>query len=222
MIHKTSGIVLGHIKYRDSSIIAQILTREFGHQAFIVNGVRSSRGRSSIAYFQPFTILDLVIYLKESREIQRISEYKPVLTWHQTAVQSQAVLMFLAEVMTKLMGQDKSPNTELYEEVVVHLLAYNKDNSDPDFHIRFILSLLPFLGFTIESGASLFQNMNEVSDQEEIIRFLDFLISDNTGIAAVNGEIRRHTLEIMIRYLQFHVPGFGDVKSLKVLTQIFR
>jgi DNA repair protein RecO (recombination protein O) len=76
MLKKTAGIVLSHIKYKDSSIIVRIFTRELGLKAYLVNGVRSLGKGSKIALYQPLTLLDLVVYDKENSGLQRISEAK--------------------------------------------------------------------------------------------------------------------------------------------------
>jgi DNA repair protein RecO (recombination protein O) len=65
MLSKTQGIVINYVKYKESSIIAKIYTKEFGIQSYIENGVRSARAKNKIALFQPLTLLDLVIYHKE-------------------------------------------------------------------------------------------------------------------------------------------------------------
>ena len=76
MLKITSGIVLSHIKYKDTSIIVRIFTRELGLKAYLVNGVRSLGKGSKIALYQPLTLLDLVVYDKENSGLQRISEAK--------------------------------------------------------------------------------------------------------------------------------------------------
>ena len=74
MIAKTKGIVLSYMKYGDNSIIARIFTEEYGYGSYIVNSIRSQKSKKSIGYFQPFSILELVLYVKETRDLQRISE----------------------------------------------------------------------------------------------------------------------------------------------------
>jgi DNA repair protein RecO (recombination protein O) len=75
MLHKTRGIALNYIRYRESSIIAKIYTEAFGIQSYIVNGVRSSKSKMNrIALFQPLTLLDMVVYHKSKEAtIHRIS-----------------------------------------------------------------------------------------------------------------------------------------------------
>ena len=75
MIIKTKGIVLSYIKYGETSIICKIFTETISIQTFIINGIRKSKSKN-IALYQPLTILDLVIYHKESSGIQRIKEAK--------------------------------------------------------------------------------------------------------------------------------------------------
>ena len=62
MLHKTKGIVISFVKYRETSIIVKIYTEAFGIQTYIENGVRSAKGKNKIALFQPLTLLDLVVY----------------------------------------------------------------------------------------------------------------------------------------------------------------
>jgi len=64
MLNKTRGIVINYIRYRETSVIVNIYTEEFGIQTYIENGVRSAKSKNKIALFQPLTLLDLV-YLSE-------------------------------------------------------------------------------------------------------------------------------------------------------------
>jgi DNA repair protein RecO (recombination protein O) len=78
MLHKTRGIGLSYLRYRESSIITKIYTEAFGIQTYIVNGVRSSKSKNNrIALFQPLTLLDMVVYHKNKEDtVHRISELK--------------------------------------------------------------------------------------------------------------------------------------------------
>ena len=45
MLHKTKGIVLGHVKYGESSLIIHVYTEKFGIQSYIENGVRKAKAK---------------------------------------------------------------------------------------------------------------------------------------------------------------------------------
>ena len=116
MIEKARGIVIKYIKYQESSIIAQIFTDEYGLTPFMINGIRSPRSKRSIGYFQPFSILDLVAYIKPGREIQRLSEYKYLIPTHsiQTDIRKSTIVLFLSEILTKLLHHEKGPQEHLF------------------------------------------------------------------------------------------------------------
>ena len=73
------------------------------------------------------------------------------------------------------------------------------------------------------SGGELFENMNKVADQQDIEGLINQLLNVSfENKVEANGDLRYRTLEVLIHYFQHHVPGFGEVHSLKVLRQIFR
>ena len=108
MLHTTQGIVLSHIKYRETSIIAKIFTEAFGLQAYLVQGVRTKKPKYNIALFQPLTLLDMVVLHKKQRSIQRITEircYTPnsnILT----NISKATIAIFIAEFLTKVIREE--------------------------------------------------------------------------------------------------------------------
>ena len=222
MIEKTRGIVLNHIDYSERSIIVKMYTEHYGYQGFVVNSVRSAKSRQGMAYFQPFTVLDMVIYMKPSRDLNRISEFKPLLNWNGNDVKTQSILLFLSEVVNKLLRNEHAENQGLFNYIFDSLQNF-KSSSAENFHLLFLLQITSHLGITILSGAEIFENMNQVVDQQEIENLIDELLevpSDNNIMAS--GSLRFRVLEVFMNYFQHHVPGFGEVQSLKVLRQIFR
>ena len=81
MLHKTKGIVLNFVKFKETSVIVKIYTEKFGLQSYIENGVRSSKSKNKIALFQPLTQLELVVYHDPKKEINRISEIRCILPY---------------------------------------------------------------------------------------------------------------------------------------------
>lgn len=223
MIKKTQGIVLSHIPFKETSIIARIYTRDFGYQAYIVNSIRSARSKQGLGFFQPFTQLDLVVYMKENRDLHRLSEYHSIGLVSNHSLIKQTVLLFLAEVVEKLLRNDHSENTELFDFVRSSLDTYYSHESLPNFHLQFLLHMTPYLGLSAISGSELFENMNRVSGHQEIESFIEQLIhADLKDNIDASGDLRRRALDSLIQYFQHHLDGFGRIHSLKVLSQIFR
>lgn len=223
MIVKTQGLVLNHIDHRETSIIVNLFTKDFGYQGYVVNSVRSAKSKQGMAYFQPFTVLDMVTYMKPNRDLHRISEFKPIMTWSSQDVRQQSVLLFLAEVLNKLLRNEQSKNPVLFNYLLDSLRHLKSLSDIENFHLVFLLKMTPYLGITIISGEELFENMNQISDQADLENMVNKLLDDpfNKNITA-NGDLRFRVLEALMLYFRHHVSGFGEVLSLKVLRQIFR
>lgn len=103
MLKKTQGIVIHYIKYRESSIIVKIFTRDLGLKSYIVNGVRSAKSKSKMALYQPLSLLDLVVYDKENASLNRISEVKLNYPFQRIPFDfhRSGVAMFVGEVLSK-------------------------------------------------------------------------------------------------------------------------
>ena len=62
MLIKTQGIVFKSIKYRETSVISDIYTREKGLRDYIFRGVRSKRAKVKASLLQVMSVVDMVAY----------------------------------------------------------------------------------------------------------------------------------------------------------------
>lgn len=228
MVTKTRGIVIKYLKYKESSIIALIYTEEYGLTSFMINGIRSPRSKRSIGYFQPFSLLDMVVYLKSNREIQRLSEYKffhPSFQIKQD-IRKSTIILFLAEILGKLLVHEPDDEHKaLFEFLSNAILTLDQLESNiENFHLHFLLKLMPYMGIGVEDGDSLIHSMElELIEQDEkLIAFISRLISSSMNeITESSGKIRYKALELILNYYQHHTSPLGEIKSLKVLHQVF-
>ena len=106
MLLKTKGIVLNFIKFKETSIISKIYTERFGVQSYIINGIRVKKPKFKISFFQPLSLLDLVVYNNRKSSINRLSEVKfdyIYLTNYQHP-EKISICFFLSEVLMKLIN----------------------------------------------------------------------------------------------------------------------
>ncbi len=73
MIIKTDAVVLKAMKYRDTSKIVTFYTRRFGKLKGIAKGARQLRSKFGAA-LDPLSQVSLVLYKKEQRDLQLISQ----------------------------------------------------------------------------------------------------------------------------------------------------
>jgi DNA repair protein RecO (recombination protein O) len=224
MLFKTLGIVLSHIKYRETSIIVKIYTEAFGIQSYVVNSVRSKNSKPKIALYQPLTLLDLVVYHKESQPIHRISEVKtdiPLATIPFDFKKS-CIGIFLTEILVKTLKEENS-NPALFTFLHQSILSLdNLTKNYENFHIQFLLGLANFLGFALETAGDLLEQVRKKNiGEERISEILELMLNSNYTMAIpISTTERREILELIIKFYQLNVENFGELKSIEVLKDL--
>ncbi|CAG5071707.1 DNA repair protein RecO [Dyadobacter sp. CECT 9623] len=231
MLHKTRGIALSYIRYRESSIIAKIYTESFGIQTYIVNGVRSAKSKTNrIAFFQPLTLLDMVVYHKSKEDtIHRLSEikcYAPFASIPFDVVKSSLAL-FVTEILGKTLREEES-NEPLFHFIQESVLFLDQAEANfENFHIQFLFQLSSYLGFGTETGEDLENELNEnnyprTMDLIELEAARQLLVSQFGTIVPLDRTRRTRILEKLIFFYKIHMDGLGEIKSLEVLREIMR
>jgi DNA repair protein RecO (recombination protein O) len=242
-LHKTKGIVLRVVKYGETSVIVTVFTALFGIQSYLVNGVRSSskKGSGRANLFQPSAILDLVVYHNELKQLNRIREFKWGIVYQHilTDVPKNAAALFMIELLSKCLKQPE-PNAELFEFLEEVFTTLDKSNGRcmANLPLFFVLHLSHFFGFRIDDNYNeerRFLDLHEgsfVTEQPQHPYFLEgkqaeissqllkVMQVDELEDIALNHDFRRHLLQAFERYYAFHVPDFGTMKRLPVLSEI--
>lgn len=240
MLEKTRGIVLHQIKYTDSGIVAQLYTRKFGRQSFLIRGMRNRKTGKHNILFQPLFILDLEIGYKESREMNVLREftvsYPPYDIY--SDIKKTSVAIFLGEVLTSVL-REESAHEEMFDFIENSIIYFDGCRVGyANFHIAFLAGLSSFLGF--EPGPrereddSFFDMTNgiyvavppthgnyvnpEISD---ILARVFAASYDTVGSIILTGTLRNEVLDTLIRYYSLHLSGLKKIRSLEVLKQVF-
>lgn len=247
MLHKTKGIVLRSVKYGETSLIVSIMTELFGLQSYIVSGVRKSskKGAGKANYFQSASILDLVVYYNEIKQLHRIKEFHwGHLYQHIYAdVKKNAVALFMVELLIKCLKQPEA-NSDLYhftEDAFIHL-DESKESVTANFPLFFALNLAGFFGVPPNplKGASrepgnLYFDLKEGNFSTEQPVHPHFIEGKQALVTAellkvrqpgelndikLNHEFRRELLHAYENYYALHIHDFGTLKTLPVLKEI--
>ncbi len=242
MLYKTRGIVLRTVKYGETSVVVNILTELFGIQSYIVNGVRTEKkSRSPKAnLLQPATILELVVYFRENKNLQRISEFHPgylYKTLHSVVIKNM-VALYIVELLQKTLKQPET-HEMLYNFAEEALRALDGiEGVAANLPLYFTLRLAALLGFRINgrfSPSTSFLNLAEgifVNSPPHHPYYLDEETSRITdrllwcpGVEAIcsiylNKEIRRRLLSAYLEFIKLHIPDFTELKSVRVLQEI--
>ncbi len=227
MLHKTQAIVINYIRYRETSIIAKVYTQKFGIQSFIENGIRSSKGKNKIALFQPLSLLDLVVYHDDKKEIHRISEIKSAFPFRTLPydIRKSSISMFLVEVLNKTL-KEHSENIVLFD-FLYHSLVFLDETEEhfENFHLIFLVKYAFFLGFSPQNSqeiVSQFKDFNITipfdNDYQNLMNQL--IVGDYQTPLLMSRGVRNHLLEVLILFYKIHVEDFGEIKSLQILREV--
>jgi DNA repair protein RecO (recombination protein O) len=243
MVHKTKGIVLRTVKYGETSVIVTILTELFGLQSYLVNGVRTNKGKggSKAGLFQPAAMLDLVIYHQETKNLNRLKEYGWSFLYCNilSDVISNAIALFMIELLQKCLKQPE-PNPELFYFVEDALtgLDVGERNVQANFPLFFALHLAGFFGLRIDDNYSekrSFLDLQEGYFTEEkpahphylekplseiSSHLLKIMQPSELGELPLNQEKRRILLGAYEDFYTMHISGFTPLKTLPVLRTI--
>ncbi|GAA4312693.1 DNA repair protein RecO [Nibribacter koreensis] len=233
MLIKTRGIVLNFIKFKESSIIVRIYTEELGLQSYIVNSVRKKGSASRIALFQPFTLLDMVVYPSAKGGLTRISEYKCSHPFSSVPydIRKSSILMFLSEMVARTVKEEEE-NRPLFEFLHEAIIAFDEAPAGfENFHLAFLLQLAGYLGFGVSSADELISQIafetggstalgNSVMQLQRLEPYLAELLHNGVAANIPNGRARRELLQLLVQYFQLHVANLGEIKSLAVLSEV--
>jgi DNA repair protein RecO (recombination protein O) len=240
MLEKTRGIILHQIKYSDSGIVAQLYTRKFGRQSFLIKGMRNRKTGKHNILFQPLFILDLEIYYKGSREMQMLKEFSVSFTPYDiySDIKKSSVAIFLGEVLTGVL-KEESPHQEMFDFIEESVIYFdNCKEGFANFHIAFLCGLSSFLGFepSLQTNPEdIFFDMKNglfvpvpplhgnYANQEITDILAHFFVSsyDNIVNISLTGSTRNEVLDTLVRYYSLHLPGLKKIKSLEVLREVF-
>jgi len=239
MLQSTRGIVFQQFKYSESSLIVKIYTEHFGLQSYIVKGVRGKRSKTKPALFQPLNLLYLVAYQKEGKSLNHLSEVKIAYPFQSIPVDftKRTLLFFLSELLYRSI-REEIQNQSLFEWLFQALtwLDLTEDNI-VNYHLVFMIQLSRFLGFYPKRGsttnAEIFdlqegQFLSTLPDHSNYLKnnlafvlekIMESSFENSSSLSLKNAE-RRQLLEKLVAYYRFHLPGFGEMKSMDVLKSI--
>jgi DNA repair protein RecO (recombination protein O) len=216
MFQKVKGIVLHPIKHGDSGLISHIYTESYGRQSFVIYGVRKRKTKANVYLFHPLSLLEIEIDFKENRNLQRIIEAKSTHIFNNIYIdiRRSTIAQFIGEILYKNI-KESEPNYRLFDFLFnsVQLLDLTSEGVE-NFHLIFLLHLSKFLGF--------FPN-DEIRDKfkgDGEISLLNVSLSE-LGSINISNRSRQEILNEILKFYEEQMTGVGNVKSLKILRELF-
>ncbi|MEX1190117.1 MAG: DNA repair protein RecO [Bacteroidia bacterium] len=238
MILSTPAVVLHTIPYGDTSVIAQVYSRDRGLLGIIVKGVRGGKKNRKSALFQALTILEIQINLKENKDLHYLRDMRVLhpYTGIPFSTPKTAQALFIAELLKKSIREEEK-NEALFEYIVDALQFLDEmPEVIPHFHHKFLLELSRHLGFYPEDN---------YDEQHPFFQFTDGVFHHSFGDTCVDmgpsfdiqqllkvnfanldkiqmgRERRKALLRNLLQYYRWHLPSFKELQTPDVLEAVF-
>jgi len=235
------GLVLHFIKYGESSVITTLFTREFGRQSYMVNAARSKKSKNKASLLQSLFLIDWVAYQHKSGNLHRIREFKSNHTYQNIPfdITKSTQAIFLAEILNKTIHEEES-YPELYDFIKNALLYFDlMEEGWSNFHLYFLFRLTEYMGFMPDTTKVGFEGWFDLrkgaivpfepphplfahKEATEYIIQLSHLKINELDQLKISRSMRDYLLKVLLDYFQLHFDELGEIKSLKVLQEVFR
>lgn len=239
MLQKTRAVVLNTLKYGESQMIVDMLTMSHGRLTFMQRVPRTSRSKVPKQLFTPLNIVDIEFDYRQRRNMQRINEASVAFPLVSIPFDpgKLSIALFVAE-FTCYATRSELPDAALYmfvENSVRWLDACQTDFAN--FHIIYMLHLTRFAGFYPNTDGSdgCYFDMRGGCFSHSVPTHPDFLQPAEASkirllmrfnyttmrLLRMTREERARTLDVILLYYRLHQPAFPEMKSLRVLRQLF-
>jgi len=250
MIQKAEAIVLKTLNHGDTSKIITLYAKEVGRLKLIAKGVRSPKSKAA-GLFQPTRHLQVVYYTKAHSELQLFKSGELVNGFFglENDFDRLTLAQVVVELVDRSV-EDEESHPQLFQLLADTLTRLsNKSISSAVAYWYFHLHLLRELGFRphvgecaichddLEEGGFLGNqsphleclkchpaSQDSIAVTATIIDSIEDLLSNpwpETTAVTVNASDRRGLWDFLWRYTSYHIESTRNMKSLKVLRQLY-
>jgi DNA repair protein RecO (recombination protein O) len=239
MIYKVKGIITGSINFSEKSVVLKVFTDQFGLLAFMVPGVRGGKGQIRPSHIRPLSLVELVIYKKDSEGLHRIKELRcepPLLNLY-TDIRKSSIAIFICELLQKSLHEHEKDEYlfNFLQQCVNHL--EETTDSIINFPLYFMLGMSRYFGLqpkgdADESGMVLdlsegvfvrdTLNVKEKATATQTAYIYQLMKTEiaNYGEVSIPYQERIELLDVLVKYIQMHLLNNKEIKSHEVLHAV--
>ena len=240
MLHSTRGILFRRLKYGDTSLIVDIYTEALGLRSYLVSGSRKAKSRFPASLLQPMNMLDLVVYDKQGRSLNRIREMRLDTLYERIPfqVERSAIGLFLIEVARRCVIEEE-PNKDLFDFLYrTFRFLDTTDQTLSNIPSAFLVDFSAHLGFapSLPEGAEReffdlkdgrfvghFSQSGYVLNGEESIQLMALIKGgvERAHELQIGKKERRSLLDQLLLFYQLHVENLPKIRTAEIYRDIF-
>lgn len=215
MTHSTEFIILASTKTGENSLVLHTLSRAWGRRSFICSVSKNT----SMALFMPLNILEAEVVENPKSELWRVRNISAgaALNGIRGNMYKNTMTLFMSEVLYRTIkdGANEDNLFDWCKKSILTLDAIQEDFSN--YHLRFLLEFAQVLGFSpSEGGIEAF-----AGDHLKNLQQMMSLSFAESMMLPLNGEARNAMADALLKYIGHHTESTINVRSLKVLRELF-
>lgn len=240
MQQRIRGIVLRTVKVGDASIIADLFTESHGRMSFVAHVSSSGRHRSSgAAFWRPLNIVEFDTDLHGQSRLPHVRGVRLYVNYATLPYEpmKQMLAMFLSEFLCRVLHGQQA-DAPLYD-YLTHSLQWldTAEGEVANFHLVFLMHLSQFVGiwpnlegqrdglyFDLRTGSYVaVQPLHADYLQPDEARRLPLLFRMNYStmhLFRFSRAQRHRVLSALTDFYRLHLPSFGPLHSLDVLSAV--
>ena len=240
MLVKTEAIVLHSLKYGETRLIVDLFTREAGRLSCIIPLPKTPKARLKKQYFQPMTLLEVEIDLRQRLQLQKLKDARLLSAYTSIPFSPEklALSLFIAEFLYHALRSEQQ--NELLFVYLVDAMQWLDitEKGFANFHLTFLMRMSRFLGF--------YPNLDDYVEgcvfdllaatfSMQVPTHRDFLQPDDARrihtlmrmdfptmhLYRLNRIDRNRIVDVLLQYYRLHIPQFPELKSLGVLQELW-
>lgn len=240
MLQKTLGIVLHTLKYKDTSLIADIYTEVAGRASFMVSIPRSRKAAVKPVLFQPLALVELEADFRPNATIYKVKEAKSLYPFATLPTILQICHRFVSFGIPLSRRPEEAENRPLFAYLYHSVIWLDECREGfANFHLVFLMRLSRFLGlypnledyhagdyFDLQNACftplrpQLHSNYIAPEEAARLTQLMR-MNYETMHLFTMNRLERTRCLNIMNEYYRLHLPDFPVLKSLEVLKELF-
>lgn len=240
MLVKTEAIVLHSLKYGETRLIVDLYTRETGRLSCIVPLPKTPRSRLKKQFFQPMTLLEVEIDLRQRVQLQKLKDARLLVAWTSIPFSPEklALSLFVAEFLYHaLRSEQRDEPLFTYISDAIQWLD-TVEIGFANFHLTFLMRMSRFLGFypnlddyvdgcVFDLRAATFSLLTPTHrdflqpDDARRIHTLMRMDFPTMHLYRLSRMDRNRIVDVLLRYYSLHIPQFPELKSLSVLKELW-
>ena len=222
------GIFIQRIPFSETSAIVSYFTQNHGFQKFLFLGAKK---KANLLF--PLNVQELSYFFRNESELGKLTQVESTLEVKDIPFDpfKSSIAFFVAEVLQKCLNHTEK-DTQLFEFLRNKIQQLELQDNLAMYPIQFLLELTFFLGiepqveeeidvhFNLEEGVFARNVQKDKYCSEECSEVILTLVLGKE--VALNHQLRKETLEVLLVYYKLHLEHFGNLKSIEVLETILQ